>query len=114
MQDDFGLAQLAPALTPMQMRTVLGILDHVIPGAEVHVFGSRATGRARPFSDLDLLVVKPTSLSWMQRADLHDQFEASDLPFVVDIVEVSALAQGMTDRVLRESILIISTEVAIN
>ncbi len=93
-----------PALSQAQRRTVCDILDRVVPGAEVRVFGSRATGLARPFSDLDLLVIKPSWLSWTQRADLHELFEASDLPFLVDVVEANALSQGMADRVRNESI----------
>lgn len=80
------------------------ILDSVIPAAQVRVFGSRATGRARPFSDLDLLIIQPARLSWLQRADLCDRFEASDLPFRVDVVEVDALPRGMAERVSGESI----------
>ena len=70
----------------------------------MHVFGSRATGRARPFSDLDLLFVQPARLTWLQRADLRDLFEASELPFRVDLVEAEALASGMTERVISESV----------
>lgn len=68
------------------------------------MFGSRAAGRARPFSDLDLLLVEPARLSWLQRADLRDQFEASDLPFRVDVVEAGSLASGMAERVASESV----------
>lgn len=92
------------ALTPAQAQTVCGILDRVVPGAEVRVFGSRAAGHARPFSDLDLLFVEPARLSWLQRADLRDQFEASDLPFRVDVVEAEGLASGMAERVVSESL----------
>jgi uncharacterized protein len=92
------------ALTPAQARTVRGILDRVVPGAEVRVFGSRAAGRSRPFSDLDLLFVEPARLSWLQRADLRDQFDASDLPFRVDVVEAEGLASGMAERVASESV----------
>lgn len=92
------------ALTPDHARTVRGVIDSVIPGAQVHVFGSRATGRARPFSDLDLLVVEPARLSWLQRADLRDRFEASDLPFRVDVVEAEGLPEGMAERVASESV----------
>ena len=83
---------------------VRGIVDHVLPGAQVNVFRSRATGRARPFSDLDLLLVQPARLSWDQRADLRDLFEASDLPFRVDVVEAEALPEGMAERVASESV----------
>ena len=51
-----------------------------------------------------LLVVEPASLSWSQRADLRDAFEASDLPFRVDVVEANALPPGMTGRVAGESV----------
>lgn len=37
----------------------------------------------------------------MARANLCDAFEASDLPFRVDIVEAHALAAGMRVRVFR-------------
>ncbi len=68
------------------------------------VFGSRATGRARPFSDLDLLVSDPPRLTWAQRADLRDAFEDSQLPFGVDVVELDGLAAGMRQRVLAEAL----------
>ena len=95
---------LRAALAPDHARAVRAILDSVIPGAQVRVFGSRATGRSRPFSDLDLLVVQPARLSWLQRADLRDGFEASDLPFRVDVVEAEALPAGMAERVAGESV----------
>jgi uncharacterized protein len=92
------------ALTQAEIRIVRGILDRVIPGADIRVFGSRATGLARPFSDLDLLVLHPAHLSWQQLADLRDEFEASDLPFRVDVVEATALPEGMVERTVGESI----------
>lgn len=98
------MAERVLALTPAEIRTVRSIVEAVLPGSQVRVFGSRATGRARPFSDLDLLVVEPARLSWLQRADLRDAFEASDLPFRVDVVEADGLAAGMAERVAAESL----------
>jgi len=63
-------------------------LRRVLPGARVAVFGSRARGCARPFSDLDLLLCDPPCLTRIERADLRDAFEASALPFPVDLVEL--------------------------
>jgi len=89
-------------LSAVQRQLVREIVQRVVPGAEVRVFGSRATGRARPFSDLDLLFLEPPRLSWQQRADLADAFEASELPFRVDVVEADALAGALRERVLQE------------
>jgi len=46
-------------LTAEQRSLVRSIVHAVLPGAQVRVFGSRATDRARPFSDLDLLLLQP-------------------------------------------------------
>ncbi len=91
------------ALSLAQQQRVRQLIDTVLPGAAVAVFGSRATGRARPFSDLDLLLIDPPRLTWRQRADLRDAFEASELPFSVDLVEAAGLAEGMTPRVMAEA-----------
>ena len=93
----------AIGLSTWQQALVLQMIDSVAPGARVAVFGSRATGRARPFSDLDLLLLEPAQLSWAPRADLRDAFEASELPFSVDVVELNSLAPGMRQRVLNEA-----------
>lgn len=93
----------AVALSPAQQVLVRQLIEGVLPGARVSVFGSRATGHARPFSDLDLLFIEPPRLTWAQRADLRDAFEASALPFVVDVVELDGLAEGMRPRVLAEA-----------
>ncbi len=104
MQPDVAPALKTVALSPAQSSIVRAIIERVIPGARVQVFGSRATGRSRPFSDLDLLVLQPACLSWSQRADLRDLFEASELPFRVDVVEADALSQGMVERIVGECV----------
>jgi uncharacterized protein len=93
-----------PQLTSADLAQVRAILRRHLPRAAVCVFGSRATGRARPFSDLDLLVLQPATLDWHTRVNLVDAFEASDLPFRVDVVENARLAPGMRQRVMAEAI----------
>ena len=91
-------------LTDKQTVEVCDILRSVFANKSVKtwVFGSRATGRARPYSDLDILISTPTPLDWRTRADLQDAFEASNLPFHVDVVEESRLAPTLAPRVLSE------------
>ena len=90
------------ALSAEEHRLVRDIIDAVVPDAEVSVFGSRSTGRARPYSDLDLLFTRPARLTLAQRADLRSRFEASLLPYRVDLVDAEALAPGMAARVKAE------------
>ena len=63
------------------------ILQHRAPGVPAYVFGSRATGRARRFSDLDLALLPDQALDWRILAHLREVFEDSDLPITVDVID---------------------------
>ncbi|MCP9784590.1 nucleotidyltransferase domain-containing protein [Cyanobium sp. WKJ7-Wakatipu] len=52
------------------LHTIAAEIQAVIPGAEVRLFGSRASGTERPDSDLDLLVTVPDE--WLVA---HSRFE---------------------------------------
>lgn len=92
---------MAVALSPAQRDLVRQILRETVAGAEARIFGSRATGRARPHSDLDLLL-QPPCLTLAQRAELQDRFERSKLPFRVDVVEAAQLSGPTAARVAQE------------
>ena len=69
-------------------RLVLDILRANLPGsAKAWVFGSRATGRARRYSDLDLAIDAGRLLTLDETARLSEAFCESDLPFRVDLVD---------------------------
>jgi predicted nucleotidyltransferase len=91
-------------LSPIELAIVRGVVDAVLPGASVWIFGSRAAGSPRPWSDLDLLVEGKGPLTWAQRADLRDRFEASDLPFRVDVVDAASLEGVFGERVRAERV----------
>jgi predicted nucleotidyltransferase len=90
------------ALSPAHRKIVQDILcAHLPPGFAVRVFGSRAKGATKPFSDLDLAVMGGEALTLSQLADLSEAFSQSDLPFKVDIVDwrsVSPAFQAIIDR----------------
>ena len=74
---------------------VLSILDTKLPrNAKVWVFGSRATGRARSYSDLDLAIDAGRRLNLDDLAGLTEALSDSDLPHRVDIVDW----HGIDDR----------------
>jgi predicted nucleotidyltransferase len=87
-----------PGLSADQRRLVLRILRaHLPDGAEAWVFGSRATGRARRYSDLDVAIDAGRSLMLDEEARLADAFCDSDLPYRVDLVDW----HGIDDRFRR-------------
>lgn len=74
-------------LSGTQRQTVLAILAARVPGLEVRAFGSRVTGRAKPYSDLDLAVVGERALDPDVFRRLREDFEESDLSFRVDVLD---------------------------
>ncbi|MBB4857284.1 putative nucleotidyltransferase [Novosphingobium chloroacetimidivorans] len=76
------------ALGDADLDLVRSILRAHLPGdVQVAVFGSRAGGRVKPFSDLDLVLEGPGPLSLSLLGTLADAFDESLLPIKVDLVD---------------------------
>lgn len=60
----------------------------------MRAFGSRVTGGARPWSDLDLAVLGRQRLGFERVALLREAFDESTLPFRVDVVDWHAISDG--------------------
>lgn len=73
-------------LTPEQLSQLRAILASRLPRREVRAFGSRVNGRAKPHSDLDLVVMGKEPIPDPVLAELHADLDDSDLPFRVDVL----------------------------
>lgn len=102
-----GNVPLVPriAIEPREWEELVGILRTHLPNRRVWAFGSRATGRARRFSDLDL-AVEGESLPFGALAKLRDALDESGLPFKVDIVELASLTPEFSARIEPEFVLL--------
>lgn len=75
-------------IAPEHLCIVRQILQQHVPQYEIRAFGSRVTGCAKPYSDLDLAVMTTTEpLPLQVHADLAEAFSESDLPWKVDLVD---------------------------
>ena len=80
-------------LSSTELAEVRAILSrHLPPDVRVFVFGSRAGGRVKPWSDLDLLLEGGSRLEWGLLGDLAEDFDESRLPWKVDIVDRAAIS----------------------
>jgi type I restriction enzyme S subunit len=79
----------APSLDmhPDHLRIVRDLLREHVPDRTVWAFGSRATGRAKKYSDLDIAVLGDKPMTIAQSATLAEAFSESDLPWKVDVVD---------------------------
>jgi predicted nucleotidyltransferase len=91
-------------LTDPQRRIVEAILATHVADRDVRAFGSRVAGGARRWSDLDLLVMGDQPLPDLVRAQLVAEFEDSDLPFRVDVLELRDLPAAWRRRIEAHSV----------
>ncbi len=94
------------AVDDADWQQVLSILEARVPERDVWAFGSRATGEAKRFSDLDLALAGAEPLSLTARAQLAEDFEVSDLPFRVDLIDLAVVEPSFSARVLGTGVLI--------
>ena len=74
-------------LSPEHIDIIKEILQRRVPGCVVRAYGSRVSGKARPYSDLDLAVAGPSRLDRDTIRLLKEDFENSELPFRVDVMD---------------------------
>lgn len=88
-------------VSPEHYQIVCNILQkHLPPKSTVWIFGSRATGNARKFSDLDLAIDAGHPLSLSDIAALNEAFEGSDLPYKVDILDWLTINEDFKNNIL--------------
>ena len=81
----------------------LDIIRRRLPDARIWVYGSRAKGRARRYSDLDLMLDaggQPIPLKVM--GDLDEDFDESNLPIIVDLHDMVLTDARFLERVRKD------------
>jgi predicted nucleotidyltransferase len=68
------------------------------------MFGSRATGRARRYSDLDLAIDAGRPLTLDEIGGLTEAFSESDLPYKVDIVDWCNIEDRWRQTIMAERV----------
>ncbi|MBT8420831.1 MAG: nucleotidyltransferase domain-containing protein [Gammaproteobacteria bacterium] len=74
-------------IDPQHLDIVRDILHRYVPQYAVWAFGSRTTGKAKPYSDLDLAIVTEKPLAPTVAGELCEAFTESNLPWRVDILD---------------------------
>lgn len=88
------------------------ILSEHGPGLEVWAHGSRVTGTARRWSDLDLLLVSAERADPKALDALREAFATSDLPIRVDLAELRSLPPSLAALTRERHVVLQTVEVA--
>lgn len=87
-------------ITAEHAAIVRDVLRRLLPvGAQAFVFGSRAHGGARRFSDLDLALAWDRPLGLRLIGEIAEALSDSDLPYKVDVLDLVAIDPGFRARI---------------
>ncbi|CAG0907090.1 unnamed protein product [Cyprideis torosa] len=89
-------------IDPAQWAIIQTILQRHVPHNAVWAFGSRVTGKAKPYSDLDLAVITETPLPLRVRSALIEELSESDLPWKVDVIDWSTTSEAF-QRIIKQN-----------
>ena len=82
------------------------ILQEHVPALEVWAFGSRARRTAKPYSDLDLVLITQKPLSLEELASITHAFDSSDLPLRVDVVDWPTTSETFRKIIERDKVVV--------
>jgi predicted nucleotidyltransferase len=77
-----------------------------------YAFGSRTKGTQRPLSDLDICFKE--DIPWNIRAHIDEDFEESDLPFTVDIIDWNTCSPDFQARIAKDLVRISTAQSQFN
>jgi len=69
-----------------------------------YAFGSRVKGKQKRFSDLDICFFE--NIPWNERAHIDEDFEESNLPYKVDIIDWNSCEKKFQNLIRQDLILI--------
>ena len=94
-------------LPPADLAILQAILAGIaVRGIQIWAFGSRVTGTARRYSDLDLAVQTEACLDRDLLGRLQEALSESDLTIKVDLVDLADVAPAFRRRIERDGILL--------
>ena len=85
------------------------LLSEYLPNTTIWAYGSRVSGHANPWSDLDLVVFSNAEQKY-QISLLKEAMENSNLSFRVDILEWDSLPDNFKKNIAASSTVILKTE----
>lgn len=97
---------MAIQLTESELHFIKSSLLQHLPHAKFYLFGSRATGKAKKYSDIDILIVAKEKIPLATLSILNELFSESDLLYKIDIVDWHRITSEFREKIKTEQILI--------
>lgn len=81
---------------------VVGILKVLFPNCKVYLYGSRARGTFREFSDIDLAVDTGPNKERLNIEEAKGVFDNLNIPYKIDLVDLNYIQKSLKDIISKE------------
>ncbi|MBU1087127.1 MAG: nucleotidyltransferase domain-containing protein [Candidatus Omnitrophica bacterium] len=89
-------------VSAQDLKIIKQILKKYVSDYEIRAFGSRVTGKAKSYSDLDLVIVGKQKIERKLMVLLKEAFENSKLNFRVDIIDWQIISNSFREIIKSE------------
>jgi len=79
-------------LAPEYIEFIKKIVNENLKHYKLYMFGSRVTGRAKKYSDVDIAILSDELTSDI-KAKIEFEFENSTLPYEVDVIDLNSITE---------------------
>ncbi len=83
---------------------IIALLIVLFPTAKIYLFGSRATGKNSPFSDIDIAIDADKQLPIENIDEANAVMSSLNIPYKVDIVDFHHVSDTMQEIIKKEKI----------
>ena len=83
---------------------IVRLLDALLPGVKVYLFGSRARGTHNERSDIDLALDCGRELSLQEVAEAKRVLESLNIPQKIDVVDMYSIPEAMKNNIERDKV----------
>jgi predicted nucleotidyltransferase len=91
-------------ITDADKKKILALITALLPNVKVYLFGSYATGRARPGSDVDIALDAGCRLDTVLVGEVRDILEASNIPHRFDVSDFYRLPEDIQNAIRKEGL----------
>jgi len=84
---------------------IIAIILAIIPTTKIYLFGSRARGTYRQWSDIDLALDSGTKLETSDIGEITNLLQASSIPYRVEILDIHYASESMKAAIEKDKIL---------
>lgn len=85
-------------------KKIIGVLTVLFPDAIIYLFGSRARGTQREYSDIDLAIDGGAPINPGAIGEAKAMLSESNIPYVIEVVDFNEISETMKNAILTEGI----------